>query len=165
MYEYPTDDTVVLPRIEASYVEVKPWWKRPVTWVAAGALILGGAAAMFVLGRPGPVTASSIVQHDGYKVIMTLDHNELSALADNSTDGKMAVAMFDNGAVGTNSAGNEEMVLQETSSGHSLFGNPLFQQSFADGVGKGLQVREQGNFLIVFGAAGDFTSGAGTTTA
>jgi len=66
--------------------------------------------------------------------------------------------LFDSGAIGTN-GGKAEAVLHLTTSGKTFFSNPVIISAFATGVGQGVSMHQDGDFLVMSGPMNSFGSG------
>jgi len=157
------NETIEIQDTECIGKQVKPWWRRNFVLLIVGMLVLavsGVAIALALTMSHGAKTASSIIQHDGYAVTMVLNQGQLATLgssSDPSTSGLIST-LFDSGAIGTN-GGKAEAVLHLTTSGKTFFSNPVIISAFATGVGQGVSMHQDGDFLVMSGPMNSFGSG------
>ena len=145
--------------------EPKQWYRKPLTWIAVGAALIGVAVAlMFTVGRPGAVTPSSILKSDGYSVEVALNHQQVITAMDSaggtSSDNAVANSMFTDAALGTQ-GGNTEVVIGLTPQGQSLA--PLAIGSL--GNGEQAHLADHGKYLVIDGATGDMGNFGMSTSA
>lgn len=140
--------------------------RKPLTWIIVGAAIIGAAAAIMVLGRPGAVTPSSILKSDGYSTAMTFSHDQL-VQAMNSDGGSGSSGLnpgdyFTTAAAGVN-GGNEEIVLGMTTEGKGL--DPMLVTVLSGQSGVQARTVDNGSYIVVSGSAGSLggLASGGTT--
>jgi hypothetical protein len=132
----------------------RPWFRQPRTWIIAGAVaalsVVALVAGLIALSPSGP---SAVLSGDGFKVVMTMDHSQLKAIAGKDQDSQMGLSMIDSIAYGTRGS-QAEAVVQLTSSGKSMLANPLMAGVIAGAVGQdGVTAHVDGGDLIVSGPA------------
>jgi hypothetical protein len=173
--------TITTERPQEAAEPRKPWHRRPIALLAAGAALLtaaglglglalglhGGASNIRPTGmRAGlPVSvsgAAGIVQGDGYTITQRLSPADIKAMlaADKDPGDQMFITMVNPNveAVAGTKGSQEEAAVRLSASGKALITSlmPLIQAG-----PKGMTVRVVGDYLVVTGSASDFAASGG----
>jgi hypothetical protein len=151
---------------EAAHAPRAPWYRRPVAWLAAAGLAIGGLATAFALTLAGgstPTGADAILARDGYTV--TVETSDPGPLITGSgmTPAEAAVMrqMVSAAAVGTK-GGTDEAVLTLTPAGLAIFSAVTSDPSMLKQLGlpAGVHVRMDHGYLVLRGPNSTFSGQA-----
>jgi hypothetical protein len=118
------------------------------------------------LSATGEHGAAGVVSHDGYSVVMTLNHDQVvqaMTSGSSSSDAALFNSMFTDAALGTK-GGNEEIAVGLTGSGVGM--GQLIAAELQGELGNSGYVRIEGSYLVVSGPESSLGSfgGTGSTT-
>ncbi len=151
---------------EAGHAPRAPWYRRPVTWLAAAGLATGGLATTLALALTGgstPTGADAILARDGYTLtVETSDPGPLIA-GSGMTQAEAAVMrqMVSAAAAGTK-GGTDELVLTLTPAGQAIFNAVTSDPSMLKQLGlpAGVHARMDHGYLVLWGPDSTFSGQA-----